>query len=106
MGEVAFCFIFLFNLSTGKNVWNNIQKQYQRRGTGSITDVINGKKYLCQCADGGFLADPNNLSLIFNTDGVPLFKSSKQKIWPVYLAINELPPKQRYGCIYLIIQYK
>jgi len=26
-----------------------------------------------------------------NTDGVPLFKSSKVTIWPLYLVTNELP---------------
>ena len=41
---------------------------------------------------------PANLSLVCNTDGVHIFKSSKYAIWPVWLAINELPPSQRY-CI-------
>lgn len=30
-----------------------------------------------------------------NTDGVPIFKSSKFSILPVYLMINELPKKER-----------
>lgn len=30
-------------------------------------------------------------SLIFNTDGAPVFKSSKFSIWPIQLMINELP---------------
>lgn len=34
----------------------------------------------------------NNLSFAFNTDGVPLFKSSKVSMWPVYILVNELPP--------------
>ena len=31
------------------------------------------------------------MSLLWNTDGVPVFKSSKFSIWPLYFIINELP---------------
>ena len=34
---------------------------------------------------------PDCASLLMNTDGVPLFKSSKVTIWPLYLVTNELP---------------
>lgn len=36
-----------------------------------------------------------NLSFTLNTDGIPIFKSSKYSIWPVYLMVNELPFKMR-----------
>ena len=32
---------------------------------------------------------------LWNTDGVPSFKSSKMSIWPIFLVINELEPKRR-----------
>ena len=38
---------------------------------------------------------PNNISFVLNTDGVPIFKSSKTSIWPIYLMINELLNKDR-----------
>jgi len=38
-----------------------------------------------------FLNDPNNLSLSWSCDGVPVFKSAKYSIWPLYASINELP---------------
>ena len=41
------------------------------------------------------LADINNISLTWNTHRVPVFKSSKISIWPMYLMINELPCKER-----------
>ena len=44
---------------------------------------------------GSVLRDYKNLSLMWNVDGVPLFKSSKYSSWPMYLLINELPYKQR-----------
>jgi len=36
-------------------------------------------------------------TMMFNTDGIPLYKSSGISIWPIYLAINELPPKMRFS---------
>ncbi|XP_063425300.1 uncharacterized protein LOC134708578 [Mytilus trossulus] len=46
---------------------------------------------------GGPLSEqyPNNISFTWNTDGIPVFKSSKFSLWPFYLVINELPYKQR-----------
>ena len=38
----------------------------------------------------GILSSPDNISFLMNTDGVPVFKSSKVSIWPLYLIINEL----------------
>ena len=35
------------------------------------------------------------ITLTWNTDGVPLYKSSKVSIWSFFLIINELPPKLR-----------
>ena len=30
------------------------------------------------------------------SDGIPVFKSTKFSIWPLYLAVNELPPNHRF----------
>ena len=30
-------------------------------------------------------------TVLWNTDGVPIFKSSGFSIWPIFLMINELP---------------
>lgn len=43
----------------------------------------------------GFLKNPHNISFTWYTDGVPIYKSSKVSMWPVYLVINELPFKMR-----------
>lgn len=37
----------------------------------------------------------SHLSFIFNTDGIPFFKSSKTSIWPIFLMVNELPYRMR-----------
>lgn len=46
-------------------------------------------------SDNGFLSNPANISLTWNTDGVVIFKSSKFNIWPFYFIVNELPYKER-----------
>lgn len=38
---------------------------------------------------------PDDLTLTFNTDGVPLFESSGYGIWPLLAQVNELPYKDR-----------
>ncbi|XP_075527630.1 uncharacterized protein LOC142559843 [Dermacentor variabilis] len=38
---------------------------------------------------------PNDVTLTFNTDGVPLFENSKSSMRPLLAMINELPYKQR-----------
>ena len=43
------------------------------------------------------LLSPHNLSFTWNTDGVPVFKSSNFSLWPLYLVVNELSPKKRFS---------
>ncbi|KAG0445110.1 hypothetical protein HPB47_021839 [Ixodes persulcatus] len=38
-----------------------------------------------------------DLAVSVNSDGSPMFKSSKYSIWPVQLTINELPPLLRWS---------
>lgn len=60
-----------------------------------IGDVYQGHVYQQHFQPGKFLYNPHNVSLTGNTDGVALIKSSKISIWPIYMVINELPPKER-----------
>ena len=68
----------------------------RRQEEGYISDVYDGKAYQIHIAEGGFLSNTMNISLLLNTDGVQVFKSSNLSLWPVYLVINELPPHLRY----------
>ena len=56
-------------------------------------NIVDGKLYkqlhLSTCANS------LNLSLTFNCDGVPVFKSSSFSIWPILCIVNELPPAVR-----------
>lgn len=62
----------------------------------NIEDIYDGKEYQKHFDNNGFLSSPNNISFVWNTDGVPVFHSSKFGIWPLYLAVNELPYCQRF----------
>lgn len=67
---------------------------------GCITDFSDGSLY-CKFMDGVLLNDSDNFSLTFNTDGVPLFKSSSYNIWPLQSFINKLPPFVRKANVLL-----
>lgn len=54
-------------------------------------DIYDGDLYKSNMLFGNTL----NLSLNFNSDGVPVFKSSSCSIWPIMCTINELPPNVR-----------
>lgn len=63
-----------------------------------LQDITDGQAYKNLAVIGGFLnPDSPNISLSFNTDGIPLFSSSGVKLWPVFFVINELPPAQRFS---------
>ena len=57
-------------------------------------DIYDGSEYRKHCSPG-ILDFQHNMSLLWNTDGVPVFKSSKFSIWPLYFVINELPFSER-----------
>ena len=72
--------------------YSDIQHQFNRkkRHPDNIEDIYDGALYKKLSGNGGFLSFPDNVSFLMNTDGVPVFKSSKVSIWPLYLVINEL----------------
>ena len=80
-------------------MWEKIEKNIKKRGSSQIKetyrDITDGKLYqeICiQLDKSGF----HWLSCIFNADGVALYKSSKIDIWPIYIAINEIPAGERF----------
>lgn len=76
-----------------------IEKRFTDADSTAICDITSGQFYKHLCQPGQFLDNTSgsfNITLTWNTDGIPLFKSSSVSLWPVYLAINELPPKERF----------
>ena len=67
----------------------------QKNNPHNYEDIYDGSVYT-ELVEQGFLSNPDNISLTWNTDGVPLYKSSKVSIWPFYFVINELPYTHRF----------
>ena len=99
MGDIA---SQLTKLVQRHGMWDSIQKQkekakkYAESNYTCLSDIICGEAYQDLNKDGGFLSSNSALSGIFNTDGVQLYSSSSVKLWPIYVAINELPIKERF----------
>ncbi|XP_043477534.1 uncharacterized protein LOC122508322 [Leptopilina heterotoma] len=77
-----------------QNFYNSLQYRFRRPLQNYLSDIYDGSVYK-EWLENGFLSNPNNISLSWYTDGIPVFKSSKISAWPVYLTINELPPQER-----------
>ena len=85
-------------------MWETIQANLQERYkpfSGHVKNVIDGSEYRKLCESSGILAGSNCLSTLLNTDGIPIFNSSFVSVWPVFLAINEIPPRERYVFMYI-----
>ena len=80
----------------GPGFYSSLQRQNSvLRKPEQLADIYDGQLYQALVSDGGCLADNKNLSVILNTDGVVVFKSTNLSMWPVLLMINELPFAQR-----------
>lgn len=74
----------------------HIFKRKKKKSVG-IEDIFDGNLYRNLSKTGGPLSkvNPYNISFTWNTDWLPIFKSSKVSIWLLYLTVNELSVKQR-----------
>lgn len=61
---------------------------------GKIKDTCDGKKYRDFVKQLSKKDRKNYTTITFNTDGAPIFESSTQSMWPIYLMINELPMEE------------
>nr|XP_050026874.2 uncharacterized protein LOC126522173 isoform X1 [Dermacentor andersoni] len=59
----------------------------------SVSDITSGAFYKSLRQSGKI--SHKDLTLTFNTDGSPVYKSSKASVWPIQFTINELPPGVR-----------
>lgn len=80
-------------------------RENREKMTGSnIDDVFDGDLYKSHFNGSHFIGTQQrnmskelHISLQLNTDGVSIFRSSSYSVWPLYLIINELHPKQRFN---------
>ncbi|KAJ8355072.1 hypothetical protein AAFF_G00101560, partial [Aldrovandia affinis] len=71
----------------------NIQISRDVSTPGFISDIQCGGEYR-KLKDSGEIGK-NDISLLWNCDGIPVFKSSKCQIWPIQCQIIELEPADR-----------
>ena len=84
--------------------WDQLQYPFTRERTdGKLQDIQDGEAYLELSKPGGFLAVPEHTGLILCSDGVQLFKSSRQSFWPILLAVTSLPPGIRMNAENIIL---
>ncbi|XP_064463261.1 uncharacterized protein LOC135378385 [Ornithodoros turicata] len=60
-----------------------------------ISDITNGSIYKTLKRNGSLKW--GDLTMTFNTDGSPVFKSSKSSVWPLQFVINEVPTSERFS---------
>ena len=77
--------------------YDHLQHRFHRKKANedNIEDIYDGKVYKEHFDCGKILSHAENISLLYNIYGVPVFKSSNYSIWPLYFVINELPYKLR-----------
>ena len=82
-------------LISRKGFYETFQHRFTRPKTDTIRGIYDGSVYRHLSQDGNILGSPDNISFVMNSNGTPVFKSSKVSIWPVFLIINELPSNLR-----------
>ncbi len=70
----------------GKHLKHRFEKK-----DASFNDIYDGYLYKKLSP----LASPENISLTFNCDGVPVHKSNTKSLWPILCTVNELPIQLR-----------
>jgi len=80
----------------GPSFYTSLQHCFNRKKNepSNIEDIYDGKLYK-GLVNEGILSSRDNISFLFNTDGVPVFKSSNVSVWPLFLVISELPHEKR-----------
>ena len=83
----------LFSYLTNRNIEESLNSLV-------VTDVITSDLYKELINEQGLSS--NDISLMWNSDGIPVFKSSNYAIWPLQASVNELPPPLRHKNILLL----
>ena len=75
----------------GHNLGHHINKNLTTGDGNTFSDISDGFMYKSTMTNSNTYC----MSLTINTDGVPVFRSSKYSIWPIFAYINELPANIR-----------
>ena len=97
-------FYMSINLCTFIDCWDILQYPHKRlKDINCLQDIHDGSVISELSKPGRFLSYPEHTGLILNTDGVATFKSTKHSLWPVYLAVTNLPPHLRMRKEYVLL---
>ena len=72
--------------------WDKLEAHEPHKDSNIVDDIWSGEA-LSKDVD---LQSNRFLALGISTDGIPIFKSTKSPLWPVYLIIHNLPPQIRF----------
>lgn len=90
------CFLYLplkdqlKKLLVDHQLGKHLKHRFEKKDA-SIRDIYDGHLYKKLSP----LASPDNISLAFNCDGVPVHKSNPKSLWPILCTVNELPIELR-----------
>ncbi|XP_058851640.1 uncharacterized protein LOC131699232 [Acipenser ruthenus] len=87
---------FFVSLSLKEQIANILEKEECVKSDGGERNAAKGDTY-----NGAYYKSipqftESDISLLWNCDGVPAFKSSAYSLWPIRCVINELPPTIRF----------
>lgn len=80
------------NLLQQPNIYHALRSHFNSDDL--IGDIQTGKEYQNPKLSD-FVENTKNITLSFNCDVSPVFKSSRYSIWPILCTINELPLEER-----------
>ena len=96
------CSLYTYAL-TEPSFWSHLRERGVQGDCDTLRDVSDGWEYL---RHKHFVGKPEHVTFLLNTDGVSLYRSSSISLWPIWLAVNELPPHIRYvDCTYSCTEY-
>lgn len=90
------CFLYLplkyqiKKLLEDHQLGKHLKHRFEKKDA-SFNDIYDGYLYKKLSP----LASPENISLTFNCDGVPVHKSNTKSLWPILCTVNELPIQLR-----------
>ena len=71
------------------DLFERVYEGKKKDSTCGIGEIVTGEMYKNPPIKR-FLENPYNFSLRFNTDGIQVFNSNRESLWPILCTLNEL----------------
>lgn len=86
---------YIRDISQTNEIYYNSIMNLRTLNGNNITDIYDGDEYQKFLSDLSEEDRHAYATVIFNTDGAPVFESTTVSIWPLYLMVNEIPIRER-----------